>query len=185
MKKTTTAFVLALTLMFVPALSFAQTGSSPSGGGTPSTLGGSSPFDFAPGNGAAGYVPPEAPPVTGGTPTGTGPSSTSGQSAYCNGATSTINLSESKVGDLLKFVTCLIEQSVMPLLFALALAVFIWGIVKFISTEGAAEKEQGRQFMIWGVIAFFVMFSVWGLVRILGDTFGLSNTIPTVTEHPQ
>ena len=97
---------------------------------------------------------------------------------YCANFTSTIQLSSKSVADVLHFATCLIEVSIIPLLFAVAVLVFIYGVVKFISTEESAEKESGRQFMIWGIVALAVMFSVWGLVKILGSTFGVTNIIP-------
>ncbi len=82
------------------------------------------------------------------------------------------------VTEVLKYLTCLILQSVIPLLFAVALAVFVWGTVKFIQASDSAEKEQGRQFMLWGVIALAVMLSVWSLTAVLNNTFGLRTVIP-------
>ena len=102
-------------------------------------------------------------------------------SGYCSGATGTIIIQTSKIGDVLKYFTCFIQNSIIPLLFMLALAVFIWGMVKFIAASQSAEKEDGKQFMLWGVIAIAVMFSVWGLVKILQDTFGVKNAIPQLT----
>jgi hypothetical protein len=32
--------------------------------------------------------------------------------------------------------------------------------------------------MIWGVVALAVMFGVWGLVKILGATFGVQHVVP-------
>lgn len=73
---------------------------------------------------------------------------------------------------------CIIRKSVIPLLVMLAVVVFIIGVIKFIS--GAADstkREEGRKFMIYGIIALFVMVSVWGLVSILQGTFGLGNSV--------
>lgn len=56
-----------------------------------------------------------------------------------------------------------------------SVAFFLWGVVKFISNANDdAEREKGKQFIIWGVIAFVVLLSLWGIVRILlVDTFGI------------
>ncbi|PIR83701.1 hypothetical protein COU18_03440, partial [Candidatus Kaiserbacteria bacterium CG10_big_fil_rev_8_21_14_0_10_51_14] len=35
------------------------------------------------------------------------------------------------------------------------------------------EKSKGLQTMIWGIVAIFVMVSIWGLVRILQSTLGI------------
>lgn len=84
--------------------------------------------------------------------------------------------------DLLIYVTCIISKSVIPLIFALAVAMFVWGVVQFvINSNEEAKKEKGRQFMIWGIVALAVMVSVWGLVAILGNTFGIdTNFVPQV-----
>lgn len=50
--------------------------------------------------------------------------------------------------------------------------IFIWGIVKYIwKGDNETERRKGRQFMMWGLIGLFVMFSVVGIVMILGETF--------------
>lgn len=79
------------------------------------------------------------------------------------------------------FIVCNINKGVIPLIFALALMMFVWGVVQYvINSSEEAKKEKGRQFMIWGIIALAVMVSVWGLVRILGNTFGIDYVIPQV-----
>ncbi|MCX6752485.1 MAG: hypothetical protein NTZ87_03230 [Candidatus Nomurabacteria bacterium] len=89
--------------------------------------------------------------------------------------------SNSKFQDVLIYATCIINKSVIPLIFALAVALFVWGVVQYvINSDEEAKKEKGRQFMIWGIIALAVMVSVWGLVNILGNTFGIEKTIPQV-----
>ena len=91
-------------------------------------------------------------------------------------------VASSKFQDVLGYITCIITKSVVPLIFALAIVMFVWGVVQYvINSDEEAKKEKGRQFMIWGIIALTVMVSVWGLVRVLGDTFGIDSTfIPQV-----
>ena len=80
-----------------------------------------------------------------------------------------------KFQDLLAYVTCIITKSVIPLIFALAVVLFVWGVVQFvINSDEEAKKEKGKQFMIWGIIALTVMVSVWGLVGILANTFDIN-----------
>ena len=86
-----------------------------------------------------------------------------------------------KFQDLVCYVIGIINRSVIPLIFALALVMFIWGVVQYvINTSEEAKKEKGRQFMLWGIIALAVMVSVWGLVHIFGATFGIDFAIPHV-----
>lgn len=49
----------------------------------------------------------------------------------------------------------------------IALLVFFWGLVKFIYSASAEGKSEGKGFMLWGVVALFVMVSVWGLVNFI------------------
>ena len=66
----------------------------------------------------------------------------------------------------------------VPVIFALAFAFFIWGIVKYFFLSPAGKESfserggygEGRQFVLWGVLGMVVMFSVWGLVNILLST---------------
>jgi len=83
-----------------------------------------------------------------------------------------------KLADLLNYVTCFIGKSVIPLIFALAVLMFIWGVVQFLIIGGSDEtkRTQGKQLMIWGIIALTVMMGVWSLVSILGSTFGVKDT---------
>lgn len=88
-----------------------------------------------------------------------------------------------KFQDLVYFVICLINRAIIPLIFALAIVSFVWGVVQYvINSSDEAKKSKGRDFMIWGIIALAVMVSVWGLVRIVGNTFGIQYAIPQVRE---
>ena len=91
-------------------------------------------------------------------------------SAASSGSTCQI---PTNVQTLLGFGTCIINNSIIPFIFALAIVMFVWGAIKFfiINADEEAKREQGKQFMIWGIIALAVMLSVWGLVGILGNTF--------------
>jgi hypothetical protein len=81
----------------------------------------------------------------------------------------------------------IINQILVPVLFAVAFIVFIWGaFLTFIWGANSEEvKDKGKNLMLWGLIGFFVMVSVWGLVNILtgtiqfGDNTGPSGGLPT------
>ena len=85
-------------------------------------------------------------------------------------------ISKPKLQDILGYGTCIIYRSVVPLIFALAVVMFVWGVTKYvINSSDEAKKEKGRQFMLWGIIALTGMFSIWGLVQVFGSTFGLNS----------
>ena len=56
---------------------------------------------------------------------------------------------------------------------ALALLFFLWGLAKYILSGPGEAQDAGRNMMVWGIIALFVMVSVWGLVRVLSNTLGV------------
>jgi hypothetical protein len=66
----------------------------------------------------------------------------------------------------------------IPVLVALALALFIWGMVVFIFSAGDdSARKTGQKHMIWGLVALFVIVSVWGLVQLLQVIFGADGDI--------
>jgi hypothetical protein len=74
----------------------------------------------------------------------------------------------------------------LPLLILAALVLFLFGIVKrfFWSKDDANKGEAGR-YILWGVVALFVMVSVWGLVNLLRGSFNLDNSnIPVAPAIP-
>ena len=67
-----------------------------------------------------------------------------------------------------------IVNLVIPLLIAIALVVFFWGLIKYISGAGGeGGHEQGRKIMIAGIVALFIMVSIWGIIRVIGNTLGI------------
>ncbi|MDB5265767.1 MAG: seg [Parcubacteria group bacterium] len=82
------------------------------------------------------------------------------------------------IQDLASFIINLINNVATPLIFALAFIVFIWGIFQYFILGGHddSKKKLGRSLMIWGIVGFALMLSVWGLVHILTGTLNLNNT---------
>ncbi len=80
----------------------------------------------------------------------------------------------------------LINNVAVPLLFAIAFIVFIWGVFVYFIQGGADEekRETGKGLMLWGIIGFFIMVSVWGLVNILRGTFNFDDRIDYGQELP-
>ena len=85
------------------------------------------------------------------------------------------------LGTLMETMLDWINGSLIPLMIAAAVLIFFWGIIKYIKAAGdATEKAASRSIMIWGIVALFVMVSVWGLVGILSGTLGTSNDRPPI-----
>jgi phosphatidylserine synthase len=74
----------------------------------------------------------------------------------------------------------------LPLLIIAAVVLLLFGIVRlfFFDTSGT-ERENGKKFVGYGILALFVMVSVWGLVNVLRSTFDLdNNNIPMAPAIP-
>ncbi|KKS70584.1 MAG: hypothetical protein UV43_C0058G0003 [Parcubacteria group bacterium GW2011_GWF2_42_7] len=67
-----------------------------------------------------------------------------------------------------------IVDLLVPLLMVAAFVVFLWGIIKFITSGGDEEKKKsGKGLIIYGLIGLFVMVAVWGIVKLVAGTFRL------------
>ena len=78
-------------------------------------------------------------------------------------------------------------DTLIPLVIAIGLLFFIWGIVQYIAASGdEAAKEEGKRKMIWGIVALFVIIAVWGLVALLVEIFlgGDAGTVPDAPGTP-
>jgi hypothetical protein len=83
------------------------------------------------------------------------------------------------IGGIINWASCLLYKSVIPLLFAIATVAFIWGVMQYyLNPENEEKRKKGKSFIIGGLIALFVMLSMWGIVGILTGTFELKNTTP-------
>lgn len=70
-----------------------------------------------------------------------------------------------------------IIDNLVGILMTLAVIAFFWGLVKYIWNAGNEDaRNDGKHMMIWGVVALFVMVSIWGLVGFIGDAFGVDQS---------
>lgn len=71
--------------------------------------------------------------------------------------------------------TAEILGAVLPILIALGVVYFVWGVITYVIASDEEAKTKGRDRMIFGIIGLAVIIAVWGLVIILRNTFGLGN----------
>ena len=90
------------------------------------------------------------------------------------------------IGVYLSSIVGFINVYLVPFLFAIAFFVFIWGIFQYFIAGGANEeqRDKGKQLVMWGIIGFVVMVSVWGLVNLITNTlnFGENGNAPELPE---
>ena len=73
----------------------------------------------------------------------------------------------------------------MPLLIGAAVVAFFWGLLVYIFKSGKEGNKEGKKIMFAGIVALFIMVSLWGIIALLQSALGVpSNVIPTVPILP-
>ena len=76
--------------------------------------------------------------------------------------------------DFLTNVNSFIINPLITLLFALAVAYFLWGMFEFILNQQNEEKKTtGKGHMLWGVIGIAIMMAVWAILGIILNTLNI------------
>lgn len=70
-------------------------------------------------------------------------------------------------------------SAVVPVLLALGIVFFVWGVVRYVIGDSEEAKKKGRDTMIFGIIGLAVIISVWGIVYIITTTFGIEEVAPS------
>lgn len=83
--------------------------------------------------------------------------------------------------DVIGYVLSLL-QTLVPILGVLAFIIFFWGLSKFILNAGnKGEIEKGRNYMLWGILALFILLTYKVIVTFISGDLGLggdANVIP-------
>lgn len=67
-----------------------------------------------------------------------------------------------------------IVEVFIPFLMTVAVAIFLYGIVMFISAAGDTEKvKSAKGYILFGILGLFVLVAFWGLVWVLSETFDI------------
>ena len=76
----------------------------------------------------------------------------------------------------------LVNDTLIPLAFSLCLLYFFWGVAQYIRSGAGGEKaaEEGRNRMVYGVIALFVVFSIWGIINFINSELSIPNPTGSV-----
>src|SRR3990167_6469787 len=72
-----------------------------------------------------------------------------------------------------------IINPLIVLLFALALAYFLWGVFDFLSNQENEEKKtSGKKHMLFGIIGITIMMGVWFFLNLIISTFNIEGINP-------
>ena len=63
--------------------------------------------------------------------------------------------------------------------------VVFYGVVNALLSSGAEGKKDGIKIALFGVVAVAVMVSIWGIIRLLQNTFSVTSTAPVIPQGVQ
>lgn len=74
-------------------------------------------------------------------------------------------------------VTHIIDPIIM-VFFMMAIIVFVFGIFEFIrGSDNEDSRRKGQKHMIWGIVGLLIMVSVFALINLIADQFGIREEI--------
>lgn len=76
-----------------------------------------------------------------------------------------------------------IIKSLATLFLSLGILAFFYGIVEYIwgKRQGDSTKvKTGNEFMVWGLVALFVMFSVYGIIKLTQSLLFNNQDVTTI-----
>ncbi|MFA6553943.1 MAG: hypothetical protein WCS89_00335 [Candidatus Paceibacterota bacterium] len=82
-----------------------------------------------------------------------------------------------KLSDLMAKLAGYLNQA-LALLMGFAVVVFVFYVIKYFIQPGDTKRVEAAQYLMWSLIGFFVILSLWGLVNILISTFDLGTSSP-------
>ena len=93
---------------------------------------------------------------------------------YAQGVATTLTTGVRDFSGVVDVITNTLVKSIATLFLSLAVLAFFYGIVLYIwgMREGSGENvNKARQIMGWGLLALFVMFSVYGIIKLAQGFF--------------
>ncbi len=108
---------------------------------------------------------------------------TKAQETFAQSTTSTSvvsNFCSQKINDFTGFlnflIKCLLGGFISKALIAISVIVFSVGILRLLWGFAKGDQEDYKKiggYITTGIIALFVMLSLWGIIFIIGSTFGI------------
>ena len=77
------------------------------------------------------------------------------------------------IAPFLSEVSRYILNPLILILFSVAFIWFAWGVVQLITAD-ASKKSEAKNAVVWGLVGMFIMFSTYGIIRLIIDTLGMN-----------
>ena len=76
--------------------------------------------------------------------------------------------------DLLDRIVDLVIDPAVKLIFTLGFFFFLWGFVEFLwELKDGKVNEDGKNHMVYGLVGMLIMVSVYGIISLVMNTFGI------------
>jgi len=76
------------------------------------------------------------------------------------------------VDEIMTIIQSNVLDPLITLLFIVATAFFIWGVIEFIAGASSEEaRSKGKKHMIWGIVGLVIMLSVNFIRKVLENFF--------------
>lgn len=79
----------------------------------------------------------------------------------------------SGIVDTIKGLTDVVN-ALIPFFLAIAVVVFIYGVIKYIFQPGEESRKEARSYIIWGIIAMAVILAIFGLAKLVLNLVGVT-----------
>lgn len=80
------------------------------------------------------------------------------------------------LSDVASVVITYMNQALL-LLMGLSVVIFVWYIIKYFITPND-KRTEAAAYLMWSMIGFFVILSMWGIVNVLIATFDFGTSGP-------
>lgn len=88
-----------------------------------------------------------------------------------------MNITYAAAGDvdsLLANINTYIINPFIVFLFILATVWFLVGLARYFLAGSPEDRAIGQRHMVWGLVGMFIMISVFGIMKIIVNTFGIN-----------
>lgn len=83
-------------------------------------------------------------------------------------------MAESGEEILQRIITYVIDPA-LRVVFTLGLLLFIWGIIEFLwGVKDGQVEQKGKNHIVYGLIGMLIMVSVYGIIALIVNSFGLN-----------
>lgn len=66
------------------------------------------------------------------------------------------------------------SKTAVTFLMVVATLYFIWTVIQYIKVKEAKDAEERKKAVVRGVIGLFVIVAIWGIVRVISTSLGVS-----------